>query len=52
MRERAELVGASLQVGPTDAGGWTVSLRLGREALPTPAPPATTAQPDPTEGPR
>ena len=52
MRERAELVGASLQVGPTDAGGWTVSLRLGREALPTPAPLATTAQPDPTEGPR
>jgi signal transduction histidine kinase len=43
MRERAELVGASLQVGPTDAGGWTVSLRLGREALPTPAPPAADA---------
>ena len=52
MRERAELVGASLQVGPTDAGGWTVSLRLGREALPTPAPPVATTQPDPTEGPR
>lgn len=31
MRERAELVGASLQVGPTDGGGWTVALTLGRE---------------------
>ncbi|MBM7476539.1 sensor histidine kinase [Curtobacterium herbarum] len=58
MRERAELVGASLQVGPTDAGGWTVSLRLGREDLPTPAPPVTDADTaarpatDATEGPR
>ena len=52
MRERAELVGASLQVAPTDAGGWTVSLRLARETLPTPAPPVATTQPDPTEGPR
>ncbi|PYY31821.1 sensor histidine kinase [Curtobacterium sp. MCBD17_030] len=53
MRERAELVGAILQVGPTDTGGWTVSLRLGREALPTPAPQAATAHPGTTtEGPR
>jgi signal transduction histidine kinase len=35
MRERAELVGAGLQVGPTDDGGWTVVLTLGREAHPT-----------------
>jgi signal transduction histidine kinase len=63
MRERAELVGASLQVGPTDAGGWTVRLRLGREAPPTPAPQVATADTaaadtatppttDATEGPR
>jgi signal transduction histidine kinase len=32
MRERAELVGAGLQVGPTDDGGWLVALTLGREA--------------------
>ncbi|WIB16044.1 histidine kinase [Curtobacterium sp. MCPF17_050] len=34
MRERAELVGAGLQVGPTDDGGWLVALTLGREARP------------------
>jgi signal transduction histidine kinase len=34
MRERAELVGASLQTGPTDGGGWLVVLTLGREAQP------------------
>ncbi|WIB27003.1 histidine kinase [Curtobacterium sp. MCSS17_015] len=34
MRERAELVGAGLQVGPTDDGGWLVALRLSREAQP------------------
>jgi signal transduction histidine kinase len=32
MRERAGLVGARLQTGPTAAGGWTVELVLGREA--------------------
>lgn len=31
MRERADLVGARLQVGPTATGGWSVSLRLARE---------------------
>ncbi|MBA8990573.1 signal transduction histidine kinase [Curtobacterium pusillum] len=34
MRERAELVGARLQVGPTGPGGWTVELVLNREARP------------------
>lgn len=34
MRERAELVGARLQVGPTGDGGWTVELVTGREARP------------------
>lgn len=34
MRERAGLVGARLQVGPTAAGGWLVELVLGREARP------------------
>jgi signal transduction histidine kinase len=34
MRERAELVGASLQAGPTDGGGWLVALTLGQEAHP------------------
>jgi signal transduction histidine kinase len=32
MRERAELVGARLQVGPTGDGGWTVELVTAREA--------------------
>ncbi|TCU44619.1 histidine kinase [Curtobacterium sp. PhB146] len=32
MRERADLVGASLQTGPTATGGWLVELALGREA--------------------
>lgn len=36
MRERAELVGASLQAGPTATGGWLVTLTLGREAPPAP----------------
>lgn len=31
MRERAELTGARLEAGPTDDGGWLVSLRLPRE---------------------
>jgi signal transduction histidine kinase len=31
MRERAELVGARLQVGPSDDGGWLVVLGLDRE---------------------
>ncbi|MGN7189797.1 MULTISPECIES: sensor histidine kinase [unclassified Curtobacterium] len=31
MRERADLVGARLQTGPTDDGGWAVTLVLGRE---------------------
>lgn len=31
MRERANLVGASLQVSPTEDGGWQVELTLGRE---------------------
>ncbi|MDR6171898.1 histidine kinase [Curtobacterium sp. SORGH_AS_0776] len=34
MRERAELVGARLQVGPTGDGGWTVELVTAREARP------------------
>lgn len=34
MRERAELVGARLQVGPTATGGWVVSLVVDREARP------------------
>jgi signal transduction histidine kinase len=40
MRERADLVGARLQTGPTATGGWLVELALGREA---PAAPAQTA---------
>ncbi|MFZ7088922.1 sensor histidine kinase [Curtobacterium sp. RRHDQ10] len=32
MRERAELVGASLEAGPRDGGGWSVVLVLDREA--------------------
>lgn len=43
MRERADLVGASLQTGPTATGGWLVELALGREA---PAAPAQTADGD------
>jgi len=34
MRERAELVGARLQAGATDGGGWSVVLTVGREARP------------------
>lgn len=37
MRERADLVGARLQTGPTATGGWLVELALGREAPPAPA---------------
>ena len=37
MRERADLVGASLQTGPTATGGWLVELALGREAPAAPA---------------
>lgn len=36
MRERAELVGARLQTGPTSDGGWAVTLRLGRETAEVP----------------
>jgi len=31
MRERADLTGAALEVGPTDDGGWRVAVRLPRE---------------------
>lgn len=31
MRERAELTGATLEVGPTDDGGWQVAMRLPRD---------------------
>jgi signal transduction histidine kinase len=34
MRERAELTGASLDVGPTDDGGWQVAIRVPREEQP------------------
>jgi signal transduction histidine kinase len=34
MRERADLVGARLQVGPTATGGWAVTLVIDREARP------------------
>jgi signal transduction histidine kinase len=37
MRERADLVGARLQTGPTATGGWLVELTLGREAPAAPA---------------
>ncbi|WIB43270.1 histidine kinase [Curtobacterium sp. MCLR17_058] len=37
MRERADLVGARLQTGPTTTGGWLVELALGREAPAAPA---------------
>ncbi len=37
MRERADLVGARLQTGPTDDGGWAVTLVLGRESVEVPA---------------
>lgn len=33
MQERADLVGARLQAGPTDDGGWRVELTLTRESL-------------------
>jgi len=32
MRERADLVGARLLTGPTETGGWSVTLGLGRES--------------------
>ena len=32
MRERADLIGAELDYGPTDAGGWRVRLTVKREA--------------------
>ncbi|MGA9871894.1 MAG: histidine kinase [Rhodococcus sp. (in: high G+C Gram-positive bacteria)] len=32
MRERAALVGGTVQYGPTENGGWTVELRLPRES--------------------
>ncbi|MDM7890423.1 sensor histidine kinase [Curtobacterium caseinilyticum] len=32
MRERADLVGARLQTGPTATGGWSVTLELTRES--------------------
>ncbi|TGN74797.1 sensor histidine kinase [Streptomyces bauhiniae] len=35
MRERAALVGASVDYGPTPGGGWQVTLELPRERLPT-----------------
>jgi signal transduction histidine kinase len=31
MRERAELTGSTLEAGPTDDGGWQVSLRMPRD---------------------
>lgn len=34
MRERAELTGSALEVGPTDDGGWRVRLRVPREEQP------------------
>jgi signal transduction histidine kinase len=37
MRERADLVGARLQAGPTATGGWLVELALSREAPAAPA---------------
>ncbi|SOC86516.1 Signal transduction histidine kinase [Curtobacterium sp. 314Chir4.1] len=40
MRERAELVGARLQAGPTGPGGWVVELVTGREAPPASDPSA------------
>ncbi|MGL3199096.1 MULTISPECIES: histidine kinase [Curtobacterium] len=42
MRERADLVGARLQAGPQEGGGWLVELTLGREA---PLASATEVQP-------
>ncbi|MFE5775552.1 sensor histidine kinase [Brachybacterium sp. NPDC056505] len=33
MRERAELVGARLEYGPTGAGGWSVTLDLPRDGI-------------------
>lgn len=35
MRERAELTGSALEVGPTEDGGWQVTMRLAREETPT-----------------
>ncbi|MDN4171889.1 histidine kinase [Nocardioides sp. SOB77] len=35
MRERAQLTGADLEVGPTDDGGWQVRLVVPREGSPT-----------------
>lgn len=40
MRERAELVGARLQAGPTGPGGWVVELVTSREAPPASDPSA------------
>lgn len=39
MRERAELVGAGLDHGPTEDGGWHVTLELPRERADRSAPP-------------
>ncbi|WP_460841520.1 sensor histidine kinase [Nocardioides marmoraquaticus] len=33
MRERAQLTGADLKAGPTDDGGWQVTMRLPREPV-------------------
>jgi signal transduction histidine kinase len=38
MRERAELTGSTLEVGPTDDGGWQVSLLMPRERAPEDSP--------------
>lgn len=47
MRERAELTGASLDVGPTSDGGWHVSLRIPRDPdLPSLEPTTTTPTED------
>jgi len=39
MRERAELLGGSLEAGPRDSGGFAVIARIPRRASPAPTPP-------------
>lgn len=54
MRERADLIGARLEHGPTADGGWLVRLSIPRDSIGIPAAPgpATTPGPSTTPGER
>jgi nitrate/nitrite-specific signal transduction histidine kinase len=49
MRERAELTGAHLEVGPSPDGGWLVALRLPVSEPPTEPTTGPTTDPTPEE---